>query len=191
MPDVDSTPVYREVPDFDGYEVTRDGRMRSIWAAAGTGVKGERKRQKEWKYLNPGINCNGYLIVSMRRNDGKRMKVLLHRIVLMTFKGPCPHGMIGCHRDDDKENNNIENLYYGTYVQNNRDAVRNGKRPIGENNANSKLTDNDIRIMFKMRLEGYKLDYIANRFNVSKGMVSNILNRKTWSHVEIIGLSPS
>lgn len=34
--------------------------------------------------------------------------------------------MIGLHRDDDKSNNTVENLYWGTYSDNAHDAVRNG-----------------------------------------------------------------
>jgi HNH endonuclease len=43
---------------------------------------------------------------------GKTKKV--HLLVLETFIGPAPIGMLGCHRDDNTDNNVLTNLLYGS-----------------------------------------------------------------------------
>lgn len=48
------------------------------------------------------------------------------RLVLETFVGSCPKGMICCHKDGDGTNNNIKNLYWGTYKENAEDSIKHG-----------------------------------------------------------------
>lgn len=50
--------------------------------------------------------------------------------ILLMFGPPKPNDgarYICCHRDDDETNNHISNLYWGTYSDNGKDAVRNGR----------------------------------------------------------------
>lgn len=49
----------------------------------------------------------------------------LHSLVMLTFVGPRPMGFIIRHLDDDKTNNKLSNLRYGTYSENAIDAVKN------------------------------------------------------------------
>lgn len=74
------------------------------------------------KVLKPIVHKKtGHLSVDLGR---KRRRI--HILVLEAFVGPRPEGMLGLHRDDDKSNNAVENLYWGTYSDNAADAVRNG-----------------------------------------------------------------
>jgi len=50
----------------------------------------------------------------------------VHRLVMLTFVGPCPEGLEVCHRNGDGLDNRLVNLYYGTSSQNTLDAVRHG-----------------------------------------------------------------
>jgi hypothetical protein len=67
------------------------------------------------------VNPQGYRHVSLR---GKQFSV--HSLVLEAFVCPRPPGMMGLHRDDQKWNNHLGNLYWGSAVDNARDSVRNG-----------------------------------------------------------------
>ena len=49
--------------------------------------------------------------------------------------GPAPDGMVACHRDDDKNNNALDNLYWGTPTENMQDALRNGRNFFTNKNA--------------------------------------------------------
>lgn len=64
--------------------------------------------------------------VHLHDEEGNVRRKKVHVMVLEAFTGPRPEGMLGLHRDDDKENNAIENLYWGTAAENRADAVRNG-----------------------------------------------------------------
>lgn len=50
----------------------------------------------------------------------------IHVLMLESFVGPRPKGMEGCHWDDDKMNNTLDNLRWGTKADNVQDSVRNG-----------------------------------------------------------------
>ena len=73
-------------------------------------------------------NQYGYHYIVFNYNYLSHRTWLVHRLILSAFLGKCPKGKIGCHKDDNKDNNSIRNLYWGTYKQNGLDAARNRKR---------------------------------------------------------------
>lgn len=72
-----------------------------------------------------GGSRGGHLMVDWN-TSGKKEYFKVHHLVLEAFVGPRPDGMHGLHRDDDKTNNSVENLYWGTHFDNMQDKVRNG-----------------------------------------------------------------
>lgn len=104
------------VPGFNGYEVSDHGRVRSFL-----------QRHNQGRVLKPGQNNKGYLQVGLQSNSGMRSR-RIHTLVLEAFVGPCPPGMIALHNDDDKTNNRLENLRWGTHSENYRDSIKNGTR---------------------------------------------------------------
>lgn len=52
-----------------------------------------------------------------------------HRVAWEMQNGPIPNGMMVCHHCDVRECINPAHLYLGTALENNRDAVRRGRRP--------------------------------------------------------------
>lgn len=64
----------------------------------------------------PGVTLCG-------RGREKRAKV--HVLMLEAFVGPRPEGMVGRHLNDQKSDNRIANLEWGTPAQNREDARRN------------------------------------------------------------------
>jgi len=80
-----------------------------------------------------GVRCNDgkpvscyysarYWHVYIRRVGQRR----LHVLILETFRGARPAGMLGCHNDDNRDNNALSNLAWKTYSQNGKDMVLNG-----------------------------------------------------------------
>lgn len=108
--------MFRTIPEFPTYEASNDGQIR--------GKQGGRRSNRPLKHQL----SYGYHTVGLYR-DGKIHRVRVHRIVLSAWKGPCPAGMDGLHKDDDKDNNTVRNLYWGTPKQNSSDAKANGKNP--------------------------------------------------------------
>jgi hypothetical protein len=54
----------------------------------------------------------------------------------------------------------------------------------GENHVESKLTDKDVIHIRSLRKYGIFVKDLANKFNISKGLVSMICNRKRWKHLK-------
>lgn len=68
----------------------------------------------------------GYPTVCLR--DGKRKRqVRIHILVLEAWVGPRPPGTEGLHRNDVKTDARLDNLRWGTRLQNVADAERNGR----------------------------------------------------------------
>lgn len=114
------------VVGFEGmYEVSDHGRVKSLpcrvpYGSNGATVGRRGRIMKPWWVSNQG-NRQGTLVVGLGR--GNRFRV--SHLVLEAFVGPCPDGQIARHLDDDKANNHISNLVWGTYSENSYDAVRN------------------------------------------------------------------
>jgi hypothetical protein len=87
------------------------------------------------------------------------------------------------HRDDNKDNNAIGNLYWGTPKQNCDDRARNGHQINlrGEDCPYARLTEDQVREIMASP-ESYSV--IESRFGVSNSMVSFIKSGKRWAHVQ-------
>ena len=62
------------------------------------------------------------------RVDIHRMHKMVHRLVYECWVGPVPENLQVNHRDDDKENNSLSNLYAGTQQENIQDCTSNRHR---------------------------------------------------------------
>jgi hypothetical protein len=60
------------------------------------------------------------------RTPGTAKGWTVHALVLLAHTGPRPEGMVVRHLNGDPADNRLANLAYGTYVENQADAVRHG-----------------------------------------------------------------
>ena len=96
----------KQIEGFPGYQVSEDGR---IWS------------DKSKKFLSPGDNGWGYLMVILMR-DGKRVHKKVHRLVAEAFI-PNPENLPQVdHRDCNKSNNCVSNLRWVTNQENQQAA---------------------------------------------------------------------
>ena len=87
-----------------------------------------------WSYrfgrlLKPALRGRGkrkYPFVLLHKN-GKRTNWYVHTLVLLTFVGPRPPGLVALHGDDVATNNHRSNLRWGTDSENKHEAVTNGR----------------------------------------------------------------
>jgi predicted DNA-binding protein (UPF0251 family) len=56
--------------------------------------------------------------------------------------------------------------------------------PKGMGHKSSKLTDDDIRAIRRLRTTGLAQEKIASRFGVGQSTISSILRGETWGHVK-------
>ena len=93
--------IWKDIKGYEGlYQVSNKGNVKSL----------NYNRTGEEKIRKPMVNNNGYLIVELWRN-GKNKKLLIHRLVLMTFNPIDNMDKFEVnHRDENKKNNNLDNL---------------------------------------------------------------------------------
>ena len=103
---------YKIIKDFENYEVSNFGNVKNL---------------KTGRILKPGIEGHGYHFVILYK-DGKQFIKKIHKLVANAFlPNPLNKSCVD-HVDNDRLNNNINNLRYATYQENNRN------RKISKNN---------------------------------------------------------
>ena len=115
-----------------------------------------------------------YIIVANLRG-GKIKKATL---VCLAYHGPKPLGKEVCHKNDIGIDDRPENLYWGTHLENMRDAFRNGlHNRKGEKNGRCILSDEDCQRIRKLynKKAGINQTYLANIFGVHQTQISRIL----------------
>ncbi len=126
FPDIDHIIAPREmqperwqaIPDTEGlYEASTYGNIRSHKTST-TGRKGE--------LLKSSRDSGRYLTVKLYTRQHPRGRTFrVHDLILRTFAGPRPEGLVICHWDDNPENNHWGNLRYDTRENNRIDGMFN------------------------------------------------------------------
>jgi hypothetical protein len=94
---------FKIINKFSNYEISNFGNVKNI---------------KTGKILNQYFNTDGYKTVSMKNDDGKKTKQLVHRLIGFAFI-PNPNNKPYIdHINNDKANNNINNLRWATAFEN-------------------------------------------------------------------------
>lgn len=104
--------VWKPVCGYQGwYEVSRTGLVRSVDRITSNG------RLRRGKTLSPITTQHGYLVVNLNRNGTSKQR-FIHELVLESFVGPKPIGMVCCHGVQGQQVNCVENLSYKTQAEN-------------------------------------------------------------------------
>jgi hypothetical protein len=177
----DTTSVeYREIPEVPGYEFGSDGTMWSRWRR---GLNREELGD-DWHQVKGWLHKSGHRNVRVKIN-GKPTMFSLHVLVATTFHGPCPEGLECCHKNGIPSDNRADNLRWGTRKENIQDQFDHGCFAIGERSGASKLTEDQVREIRRLKATGMTLRALAAMFNVnSNRTIQCIVTRKTWAHVE-------
>lgn len=162
----------------DCYEVSSDGRVRSLEREVPHPIT-------DMQHISERIlkHCprRRYATVALCR-DGKQTVRLVHHLVLEAFVGPRPLGMVGCHFDDNRKNNTVDNLRWDTLLGNAADSIRNGRQRRGSQSGMAKLTEEDV---LKIRTLRGDVDprEIAKLYGVSWVLIYQICRGQVWRHV--------
>ena len=95
---------YRVIKGFENYSVSNFGNV---------------KNKKTGRILKPGINSNGYYQVRLYDNDGKYFHKYIHKLVSEYFIANPYNKTCVDHIDKNHLNNDIDNLRWVTYQENN------------------------------------------------------------------------
>ena len=93
---MDNYEIWKDCKGYEGkYQVSNQGRIWSV---------------KSQKYLKPWLNSSGYWAVQLMAPNGKRKGELVHRLVALAFiDNPNNLPQVN-HKDENKQNCNVDNL---------------------------------------------------------------------------------
>ncbi len=169
----------------DEYEVSDLGRVRSLERLVET--SDGRLHPVRGRVLNPSRRAGGYRYVNLKR-PGVCEKRSVHLLVLLAHVGPRPDGQETRHLDGNPENNRLDNLKYGTRVENAADKVRHGTLPLGERCGTSVLTREEVQQARRIYASGRTLAEVARELDVGLCTIHDIISGRTWSHLEPEGV---
>jgi hypothetical protein len=108
--------IWRAVPGLPYYyQVSNRGRMRSL----------ARKDKRGWNIKTRYMVARDRFLIT---NEGNKIWCPFAALVLKAFVGPPPDDCyLSRHLDDDRSNNKVSNLAWGTDADNSKDAIRNGR----------------------------------------------------------------
>lgn len=166
---------FADVPEWPGYRINEAGIVISCRSNSG-------KLTTSWRVLSQSTTRDGYKQVHLHNNGNSRLR-RVHTLVLRTFVGPPPDGMQGCHNNNDKNDNSIENLRWDTIQNNIKDRDASGSTSSGERNGNAKLNADGVSAIISMRATGLAFGKIAKATSISKRQVMRICKNESWKHL--------
>ena len=148
------------IPYFDCYHVTRSGDVYSKY-----------KDKVTWRKMAKRKKNNGYIIVSLRNNDVVKYTFNIHRLVAETYiPNPDNKPCVG-HKDNNRENNRVENLYWCTHKENTQQCIRDGRfKPRGK-------TPLSIEIRRKIKAEYLKGNTTLQKLSRKYGRAHSVIRR--------------
>jgi len=159
--------IWEPVPEYGGmYEISNLGRIRSFKRSKAIFMKGL-----------PGE----YIRVVLAKGN-VRKTYTVQELVLLTFVGPRPKGLLVLHTNDVKKDNVLHNLSYGSRKDNRLDRKKNGleNSSRGEKNGLSKLTADQVR---EIRLSTLSSRKLARKYKVASSTLLAAKHGKSWKHV--------
>lgn len=106
--------------------------------------------------------------------------IQLSRLLFRYLHGYLPE--VVRHTCDDPRCVNPRHLKGGTQSDNIRDRDERGRTARGKRHGKSKLTEDDVVEMRRLRDQGWTLERLGEKFGVTKTNVSFIVRRITWTH---------
>lgn len=139
-----------------------------------------KKTDTCWLFMG-SRNAKGYGQIATER---KHRPILTHRLAWQLANGPIPDGLEVCHHCDTPSCCRVDHLFLGTHKENMEDCLKKGRVARGERGGQSKLSTDDVLTIRSLAAQGAPQDQIALRFGVSRSLVSLIVQRKRWAHID-------
>lgn len=111
---------------IDGKEFKRF--RNTIYYVSNDGEVFSKFSNRKLKLMKRWINDRHFYYYVDVYLDHVQKHIFIHRMVYEVWVGVIPADMQVNHKDDNKINNNVDNLYVGTQKDNISDCIRNGHR---------------------------------------------------------------
>ncbi|TMS00137.1 DUF5131 family protein [Nonomuraea basaltis] len=159
----DPAELWKPIPGLEGYEASSHGRVRGETGLLATCINPRSGRETVTLW-----------------NRGEPKTLTVHRLVLTAHSADDQPGAEVCHRNGDKRDNRLANLRWGTRSENQREKVRHGSR-----GGPQKLTPAEVEEIRAARRTGLTQQALADRFGISRSLVSLIESGRVWSGPDI------
>lgn len=168
---------WKDIPDFEGYQVSSFGRVRGIDRLR-KGKTGFRlTRGQEMKQV---INKKGYPEVRLRK-QGCHTR-LVHKLVASAFLIKPEDCTQINHVNGIKTDNRVVNLQWVTQSENQLHAYKLGLQPSrsGERNGRATLTDKKVTDLKELYNSGKPIKEVAEIMNINLHTARQIIAGRTW-----------
>lgn len=151
-----------------------------------------RRVLNKWKLIIPATDKLGYKRVNIKINKNKSIHVLVHRLVLETFRRKrLPHEVCR-HLNGKPSNNELRNIKWGTQQENTDDKWLHGTMPVGEKHHNTSLTNKQA---CEIACDTRMYRKIAKDYNCTVGTVRGIktgvyFTEATKNTLRVLDLEP-
>jgi hypothetical protein len=108
-----------------------------------------------------------------------------HRRAYEYRNGEIPQGISVCHKCDNRLCVNPDHLFLGTRKDNSRDMVSKGREAKGSKVGTSKLNEEKVLEIRRLRIDGWKIKDLCEKFGVHPGNIQYICKNKSWKHVSL------
>ena len=151
------------------YEVSNQGQVRSLPRISEYRRKDSLVKTKVGGALLKALpDPRGHMSVALF-NKGHKKVCRISKLVIQSFRKPCPHGQEVFHIDGDIHNNHLDNLDY---------------KPLAESRNNkSKLNPDKVRKIRDLYKQGFSQSVIAGLFGVHQTVISKICLGHIWKHI--------
>ena len=169
-PSEENSEIWKAIKGYEGrYEISNYGRVKSL----------PKQKQRNTIILKHWIGNKGYHYIDLRYADRKKKTHSIHGLVLEHFDCERPNGKLALHNDDNKDNNHIDNLRWGSAKDNAEDRRRNGRTASGENNGAAKLDQKCVKIIKRLEstLTSGDVAYLAC---VTSTTIERIWKGESW-----------
>lgn len=165
------------IEGYPGYHVTTDGRIFTRKKMTSKGwILGKVWREKSTKFKPK----TGYILTKLCRGK-ERKSMRVHRLVAMAYiLNPDPkHFDFVCHKDNNRTNNCVENLYWGNHRVNMDQMVKDGntywtgrKRPefSGDLHPMNKVKVSTYPFIYRQYRKGLSINKITEAYNDKYGL---------------------
>ena len=178
--------IWKDIKGYEGlYQVSNLGRVKSLPRFIERSIASCFTKEK---ILKTFVLKGGYVNIVLRKG-GKSCNHNIHRLVAETFieNNNTEFSCVN-HIDGDKQNNNADNLEWCNHSINCLHAFKTGLSKkdsiVGDDNKNSKITSDDVRMIRSMARDGIDVEVIRSRFNLSRNYTQKIIRKGAWSHIK-------
>ncbi len=188
--------IWRPVAEFQGYEVSTLGQVRSYWRKSGKAVSVSPKSGRKhgtWTYvlsdiptlLKPLSDKDGYLYVRPSGGNGKYYSRRIHRLQAFAFI-PNDRPLIATkinHKNNVHDDNRVPNLEWCTEKENREHAIAIGVWPKGVKHGMTKLTEDDVRAIRRRIASGESNAVIGGSYGITGAAIYRIRKGLVWKEV--------